>query len=149
MQNNNKTPIPKLINNKFLETDFDKKNDKNANLFVTIILNRPQNLETLIKLNKITDILICADGGANRLYELETTRESLIPKAIVGDLDSLSEKVKNFYEHKGTYIKKYEGQDDTDLEKSINYLFENDFLGFGTYKNIQVTITGAFGGRLD
>jgi thiamine pyrophosphokinase len=109
MQNNNKTPIPKLINNKFLETDFDKKNDKNANLFVTIILNRPQNLETLIKLNKITDILICADGGANRLYELETTRESLIPKAIVGDLDSLSEKVKNFYEHKGTYIKKYEG----------------------------------------
>ena len=39
--------------------------------------------------------IYCADGGANICYELD-----LIPKEIYGDLDSIQNKVKEFYQEK-------------------------------------------------
>lgn len=39
--------------------------------------------------------LICADGGANRLYEY---KKEIIPKCIIGDLDSLKPEIQDYYE---------------------------------------------------
>ena len=39
--------------------------------------------------------IYCADGGANICYEL-----NLIPKEIYGDLDSIKDEVKEFYQEK-------------------------------------------------
>ena len=41
---------------------------------------------------------ICADGGANRLYQVSSTQGPLIPEYVAGDLDSVYKDVLLFYE---------------------------------------------------
>lgn len=79
--------------------------------------------------------IYCADGGANSAFKLK-----LIPKAIIGDLDSVDEEVLKFYEGK-TEIVKLDRQDDTDVEKVLKYLIKR------RYSN--VVLLGATGDRLD
>ncbi len=81
------------------------------------------------------NFLICADGGANSARKLK-----IIPDAIIGDLDSISEKTKEFYKDK-TKIIKYKRQNDTDVEKSLKYLIKK--------KYDEVILLGASGDRLD
>jgi thiamine pyrophosphokinase len=38
---------------------------------IMIVLNRPVYVDQYILLRKLTDYVVCADGAANRLYELE------------------------------------------------------------------------------
>jgi thiamine pyrophosphokinase len=64
--------------------------------------------------SKYNSDLICADGGANFAYEIGE-----IPKFIIGDLDSISQKVLKFYEQKKVKIIKLSRQNDTDLEKAL------------------------------
>jgi len=57
-------------------------------------------------------IRICADGGANRLYdsapgwesakEATSARKSFLPTVVKGDLDSLRAEVADFYSSHGT-----------------------------------------------
>lgn len=56
--------------------------------------------------------IFCADGGANFCYEL-----NLIPEEIWGDLDSIKDEVKKFYEPKKVKFKKFQKEKDyTDAE---------------------------------
>lgn len=41
----------------------------NSHKVVIIILNRPLIKEKIVNLSKKADLIICADGGANRYYE--------------------------------------------------------------------------------
>lgn len=59
--------------------------------------------ELFMNLCRKCDFLICADGGANFLYDHQE-REEIIPKAIVGDLDSFKPEARKYYESKGTKI---------------------------------------------
>lgn len=79
--------------------------------------------------------LICADGGANTAYKLK-----LMPDIIIGDLDSISEKVYSYFEKK-VIIKKIKRQNDTDVEKALKYLISKKFS--------KVILLGATGNRLD
>ncbi|PID63328.1 MAG: thiamine diphosphokinase [Ignavibacteriae bacterium] len=79
--------------------------------------------------------IICADGGANSARKL-----NIIPDAIIGDLDSISEENKKYFIDK-TKIIHYARQDDTDVEKSIKYLIKKK------YK--KIILLGATGNRLD
>ena len=60
--------------------------------------------------------IYCADGGANICYEL-----NLIPKEIYGDLDSIRNEVKEFYQEKNVKFIKFKVEKDyTDSELVLN-----------------------------
>ena len=60
--------------------------------------------------------IYCADGGANFCYEL-----TLIPKEIYGDLDSIKDEVKKFYQEKDIKFIKFQVEKDyTDSELVLN-----------------------------
>ncbi|WP_405352078.1 thiamine diphosphokinase [Fusobacterium animalis] len=60
--------------------------------------------------------IYCADGGANICYELNLT-----PKEIYGDLDSIKDEVKKFYQEKDVEFIKFQVEKDyTDSELVLN-----------------------------
>ena len=79
--------------------------------------------------------LLAADGGANHLARL-----GLRPTAVIGDLDSLSDETRSWLGD-DCLIQKID-QDRTDLEKAIEYAF--DELGVRS-----LTVLAALGGRTD
>lgn len=115
---------------------------------------------------------VCADGGANRLYDsfganLTGDRERYIPDMIVGDLDSLRPDVATFYEALGTEVKRRPDQDHTDFEKCLIEIetrlssTSSTSTGEATSAEVEADVTegtpasatvvglGAFGGRFD
>jgi thiamine pyrophosphokinase len=79
--------------------------------------------------------LLAADGGANHLARL-----GLRPTAVIGDLDSMSDETRSWL-GEDCLIQKID-QDRTDLEKAIEYAF--DELGVQS-----MTVLAALGGRTD
>ncbi len=79
--------------------------------------------------------LICCDGAVNKLQSY-TKR---LPDAVVGDLDSVSPKLK---EELGDRLKQYPDQDTNDLTKAINYISKE--LGISS-----IILLGASGERDD
>lgn len=66
-----------------------------------IILNSPSlDLHASKKLWNVCKTVVCADGGANRLFDNigVIDRPKFIPHFITGDLDSLREDVSKYYE---------------------------------------------------
>jgi len=73
-------------------------------------------------------IRVCADGAINRLYatfDSEEERARFIPEYVRGDLDSVEQKVLDYYAGHGTLIIKDSDQDTTDLEKCILLILDN------------------------
>jgi len=88
-----------------------------------IFLNGELPGEKLIKKYKINQFYkICADGAANSLINT-----SIIPNIIIGDFDSITNKVCKHFERKGSIILKISEQETTDFEKSLNYGIANGF----------------------
>lgn len=83
------------------------------------------------------DYLICADGGANHLYNL-----NLVPDYILGDLDSINKPMISYYKEKGTKFKEFpKRKDETDTQLCIHLAKE---LGVS-----EIHLVGALGGRID
>ena len=71
---------------------------------------------------------VCADGAINRLYDTfdsDEERARFIPEFVRGDLDSVEDKVIDYYRRHGTTIVKDNDQDTTDLEKCILLIQHN------------------------
>ncbi|MGB6127566.1 MAG: thiamine diphosphokinase [Psychrilyobacter sp.] len=80
--------------------------------------------------------IYCADGGANHAYNL-----GIIPKLILGDLDSISIEARSHYENLGVKFEKFSvSKDFTDGELILEEVTTK-------YKN--VLILGGLGGRTD
>ncbi|MCX6173786.1 MAG: thiamine diphosphokinase [Ignavibacteriales bacterium] len=79
--------------------------------------------------------LLCADGGANSAKIL-----NLIPKYIIGDLDSIRPDVYEYYSNKCDIIK-INRQNDTDVEKCLKFVMKKRYN--------EVILLGATGDRLD
>ena len=80
--------------------------------------------------------IYCADGGANICYEL-----GLTPKEIYGDLDSIKNEVKEFYQEKNIKFIKFQVEKDyTDSELILNEI-QNKY-------NVIYCIAG-LGGSID
>ena len=125
----------------FLDTDVET---------VLIILNSPIEKppsRLFHHLWETSSFRVCADGGANRLYDAIST---LIPNAIRGDLDSLRPDVRAYYKEKGVCIQQDDNQDTNDLDKALQLVHSKREKVFSArQKNHRVCVFGAFGGRFD
>ncbi|KAI3760032.1 hypothetical protein L1987_50420 [Smallanthus sonchifolius] len=102
---------------------------------------------------------MCADGGANRLFDnmpelfpnehdVSVTHERYKPDVIKGDMDSIRPDVLNFYRNLGTQIvNNSDDQDTTDLHKCITYVL--DVVSDDEKSNLCILVAGALGGRFD
>jgi thiamine pyrophosphokinase len=83
------------------------------------------------------DLVICGDGGANHAYKMD-----IIPDYILGDLDSINDETKDYYENKNVeFIKFPSKKDKTDTEICIDYASH--------LKATEIILLGALGGRMD
>ncbi|KAJ3329693.1 cAMP-dependent protein kinase subunit [Blyttiomyces sp. JEL0837] len=93
-----------------------------------IILNQPIcALSYLERIWSSTSIHVCADGGANRLYDglgNDRERTRFLPDEIRGDLDSLRPDVREWYAGKGVSIVHISDQDSTDFGKCVRLIQE-------------------------
>ncbi|XP_058083025.1 thiamine pyrophosphokinase 1-like isoform X2 [Magnolia sinica] len=101
---------------------------------------------------------LCADGGANRLYDEmpgllshedpSDVRRRYKPDIIKGDMDSIRSEVQEFYSTLGTKIvDESHDQDTTDLRKCVNFILDHE-LELGK-SNLSILVAGALGGRFD
>ncbi|POM77847.1 Thiamine pyrophosphoKinase [Phytophthora palmivora] len=95
---------------------------------------------------------VCADGGANRLYDRSVelgVQDSVVPNYIKGDLDSLRTDVREFFTAKGTTVLKDPDQYANDLDKCLQLIHEMQEEQNSTDDKFSVMIFGAMGGRFD
>lgn len=82
-------------------------------------------------------IVVASDGAANILYRYDNEIDY-----IIGDLDSISDDVLNYYKEKGVIVKKYPvKKDKTDSEISIDEINKMDIK--------KIFMIGAKGDRID
>lgn len=90
--------------NDFLTFLSDKNTDSISltSPFSLIILNSSSSSFSLVKkLWNLASFTVCADGGANHLYnsciENNEDKQKFIPNYIIGDFDSIEPDIKEFY----------------------------------------------------
>ncbi|GAA5997407.1 thiamine diphosphokinase [Rhodotorula paludigena] len=132
-----------------------------------LILNSPLPLQPIFRrLWAAASVRFCADGGANRLYdrfvkgkdraeegwdaELDADEDSWLPDLVLGDLDSLRDDVRRYYEDKGVRVERDPDEFSTDLGKNVARLSRLEAasqpMPGGQY---QLVIVGGLSGRLD
>ncbi|TKX20468.1 thiamine pyrophosphokinase-like protein [Elsinoe australis] len=133
----------------FLQDHNSKRRNGIENDTGLIILNSPISSPDL--LNRVwanTSYRVCADGGANRLFDLFERREmplkeSCIPNEIHGDLDSLRDDVRQYYEKNKVPVTKDDDQYSTDFEKCIGRII-------ATLPSLSnIVVLGSLSGRVD
>lgn len=93
--------------------------------------------DTFLETVKLSDFIVCADGGARHLYNL-----GIKPDILIGDFDSIDADLLEEYKKTGVEIIKYPVQKDlTDMELAIECA-----AGRGASR---IFIMGAFGTRID
>jgi len=118
-----------------------------------IIVNQPFSLTLLQRLWSSADWIACADGGANRLFDVfsgchqDADRVKYLPNLIKGDLDSLRDDVAQYYNSQSVKIERDEDQYSTDLMKCVSSLSDKERQEGGAQHDI--IILGGLSGRLD
>lgn len=83
------------------------------------------------------ELIIAVDGGANHLYRL-----GIMPNYILGDLDSIEDDIREYYEASDVVFKNFPTKkDETDAELAVWLVEEVGLLGIDIY--------AALGGRID
>ncbi|ETW83088.1 hypothetical protein HETIRDRAFT_163496 [Heterobasidion irregulare TC 32-1] len=120
-----------------------------------IILNQPFSESLFSRLWQSTSWRCCADGGANRLFDLfasdeaaEERRSLHLPDLVKGDLDSLRDDVQQYYAMKGIPVVQDHDQDSTDLMKCVSSLEEKERKE-GKQETYDIILLGGLSGRLD
>jgi len=109
-----------------------------ANMEVTVVTNgHIENMDILKSIIKNSDYVICADGAAKYLMNL-----NIYPNLLVGDLDSISSDTLQWIENSEVNIKKFPVKKNmTDTELAIEFALEQS--------PSRITIVGAVGSRMD
>lgn len=96
-----------------------------------------ESTEIIKNYSEMSDLIICADGGARYLY-----RAGIRPHVLVGDFDSIDPEVKKFYQDSDIETVKFPKEKDyTDMELALDLAVEKGAT--------RVFIAGATGSRLD
>jgi thiamine pyrophosphokinase len=83
------------------------------------------------------DHLVAADGGARHMLAME-----IMPQIVIGDLDSVDEKMLSELVARDVVVKRYpEEKDETDLELALEYALEQEAS--------SILVLAALGDRLD
>jgi thiamine pyrophosphokinase len=94
-------------------------------------------------------VRLCADGGANRVYDAlpAAVRDSVLPSALIGDFDSIRPAVLAAYKQRGVGVHHDADQNSTDLQKALHHLRASTAspLSLPPF----VVVYAAFGGRFD
>ncbi|KAI5008948.1 hypothetical protein ZWY2020_009996 [Hordeum vulgare] len=121
-----------------------------ANNYTLVVLNQ-QLPRFMPRLWAQAKMRICADGGANRVFDEmsqmknDLDRNRYIPEIIEGDMDSIRPEVKRFYSSQGSKISdKSHNQETTDLHKCISSIRHRT--PDHEKPNLCVLVTGALGG---
>ncbi|OQE23257.1 hypothetical protein PENSTE_c009G04598 [Penicillium steckii] len=138
--------------------------------YALLVLNQPINENAFGVLCDHASYIICADGGANRLYEMmkQHGKEStILPDRIVGDLDSLNPTIRQHYEKLNVPIDEDPDQYSTDFTKCLKYLNSHaaDIIASSPrsqqqqqksttetrrqQQTLEIVILGGLGGRVD
>ncbi|CAI7568424.1 unnamed protein product [Penicillium pancosmium] len=133
-----------------------------ASPYALLVLNQPINETAFGVLSEHASYIICADGGANRLYDMlkhHGKESTILPDRIMGDLDSLKPAVKEHYEKLGIPINKDPDQYSTDFTKCLKYLNEHaseiitsprkQAKNLNANSTLEIVILGGLGGRVD
>ncbi|KAK3389883.1 thiamine pyrophosphokinase [Podospora didyma] len=122
--------------------------------FALIVLNQPlaKHMALSKRLWQNANVCIAADGGANCLHEAagqwgDKCFDNL--HAIVGDLDSLDDNVRAYYEIRNTKIVLRPSQDATDFTKSVDYVRTEFHTGNSPSAPLDIVAIGGLGGRVD
>ncbi len=115
-----------------------------------IILNAPMVSHSVLASMLSSSVLnICADGGSNIMYDtMGDQQDPILPDAVIGDLDSIRQEVKQFYEERGVSILQIVDQDRTDLEKAMDFA-ESNLRGAEPCFISIIGSIGAHEGRID
>ncbi|KAF7161267.1 hypothetical protein CNMCM5623_006884 [Aspergillus felis] len=133
--------------------------------FALLVLNQPINERAFAVLKKHANsfqacFTICADGGANRFYDMmhKQGRESQeLPNIIIGDLDSIRPSVRSHYEGLGVPVLEDQDQYSTDFTKCLKYLrahaaeiiTKRQISTPSPSARLEILIMGGLGGRVD
>ncbi|KAG2734781.1 hypothetical protein G9P44_002787 [Scheffersomyces stipitis] len=133
-------PAPDLAHTLIRPFEFLVNSRDNCHRNALVILNQSLTGIDVPRLWSNTELHVCADGGANQLYDYfeadtksqshlateqtseqasDLIRRQYIPQFIVGDLDSLRDDVRDYYERKGARIIPQYTQYSTDFSKAI------------------------------
>ncbi|EPQ51624.1 Thiamin pyrophosphokinase [Gloeophyllum trabeum ATCC 11539] len=112
--------------------------------YALIILNQPFSSSLLSRVWAAASWRCCADGGANRLFDLL----GYLPDLIKGDLDSIRSEVREYYESQGVSVVEDEDQYSTDLMKCISSI-EALEQSSGSEEQHAIILLGGLSGRLD
>lgn len=83
------------------------------------------------------DLIIAADGGAAHLHRL-----GICPQVIIGDLDSITDEIRQFFRHRDVpFLSHPPKKDQTDMELCLAHALEQGAS--------EITFLGATGHRLD
>jgi thiamine pyrophosphokinase len=105
-----------------------------ALIFVNGLLENPGPARALVQPD---DLIIAADGGARLALAL-----GLIPDAIIGDFDSLTEAEINVFADMGVHMLRFPtAKDETDLELALGHAIRAG--------HRPILVVGGYGGRLD
>jgi thiamine pyrophosphokinase len=66
------------------------------------------------------------NSGRKVVFSFNIYRLLYIPEIIIGDLDSVRNEVREFYEKQGTTVMRISSQDNTDFEKTMIYINQRE-----------------------
>lgn len=133
--------------------------DKTIIPYAVLILNQPINEHALRAVIDDAALIVCADGGANRLFDLSRNCNGEFSQvgvsAIVGDLDSLRPQVQEHFRQQGVVIEQDADQYSTDFIKCLKWIRKHteDVYALETQADtstqLDVVALGGLGGRVD
>ncbi|KAG9416234.1 cAMP-dependent protein kinase subunit [Aphanomyces cochlioides] len=143
----------KIHDNTFMTSSSSLADDPLA----LIVINGIGLVSSFDHLWKNAKITVCADGGANKLYDYiqkDSTTRTYVPQYVKGDLDSIRPDVASYFETLGTQVIKDPDQDSNDLDKCLSLLqnLQEDVKATeasNTPAKLNVLVVGAMGGRFD